>query len=95
MRKARVTACDNFFSTDKEKRCNGRYCDGCIQRHYLEDATDFALLPQWICFRCTGRCTCAACKRRRKGCAKENDSFCVAKRRKEEKKRKNLFRLRC
>ncbi len=67
MRKARVTACDNFFSTDKEKRCNGRYCDGCVQRHYLEDAAEFASLPHWICFRCTGRCTCAACKRRRKG----------------------------
>ena len=67
MRKARVTACDNFFSTDKEKRCNGRYCDGCIQRHYMEEATDFAHLPKWTCFRCTGRCTCAACKRRRKG----------------------------
>jgi hypothetical protein len=67
MRKARVTACDNFFSTDKDKRCNGRYCDGCIQRHYMEEATDFAHLAKWTCFRCTGRCTCAACKRRRKG----------------------------
>merc|ERR1711991_661424 len=36
MRKQRVTACDNFFSSDKEVRCNGRYCDACIQRHYLE-----------------------------------------------------------
>lgn len=66
MRKQRVTACDNFFSTDKEVRCNGRYCDACIQRHYVEDANDFSDLEHWLCYRCTGRCTCAACKRRRK-----------------------------
>ena len=66
MRKQRVTACDNFFSSDKEVRCNGRYCDACIQRHYLEDPGEFSNLSSWICYRCTGRCTCAACKRRRK-----------------------------
>merc|ERR1711991_109063 len=66
MRKQRVTACDNFFSSDKEVRCNGRYCDACIQRHYLEDANEFSDLEHWLCYRCTSRCTCAACKRRRK-----------------------------
>merc|ERR1711916_34031 len=66
MRKQRVTACDNFFSPDKEIRCNGRYCDACIQRHYGEDASRFVNLREWKCYRCTGRCTCAACKRRRK-----------------------------
>merc|ERR1711991_1209426 len=66
MRKQRVTACDNFFSSDKEVRCNGRYCDACILRHYAEDPLSFEHLVTWICYRCSGRCTCAACKRRRK-----------------------------
>ena len=66
MRKQRVTACDNFFSTDKEVRCNGRYCDACVERHYQENPDSFSNLHSWICYRCTGRCTCAACKRRRK-----------------------------
>lgn len=66
MRKQRVTACDNFFSANKDVRCNGRYCDACIVRHYLENPESFSNLSSWICYRCTGRCTCAACKRRRK-----------------------------
>lgn len=66
MRKPRVTCCDNFFSAHRGTRCNGRFCDGCIVRHYGEDPEAFAELTNWVCYRCTGRCTCAACKRKRK-----------------------------
>ena len=87
MRKQRVTACDNFFSSDKEVRCNGRYCDACIQRHYLEDPGEFSNLSSWICYRCTGRCTCAACKRRRKADEEGDDRIIEPEPRKRETRR--------
>lgn len=85
MRKGKVTACDNFFSTDKEVRCNGRYCDACIQRHYQEDPTQFQFMKEWMCYRCTGRCTCAACKRRRK--VDEDIEYAPETRKREPKRR--------
>jgi hypothetical protein len=66
MRKPRVTCCDNFFIVQRGVRCNGRFCDGCVVRHYGEDPATL-MRPSWFCYRCDGRCSCAACRRKRNG----------------------------
>lgn len=60
MRKPRVICCDN-----REAHCNGRYCDACITRNYNEDIETLEKLEVWFCYRCSRRCICASCKRKR------------------------------
>jgi len=76
MKKNEVICCDNFFKKNKQGRCNGKYCDNCMQRHYQTCIDDLRDLKEWACFKCTQKCVCASCKRER------GDNVPVKKRRK-------------
>jgi len=76
MKKSEVICCDNFFKKNKQGRCNGKYCDNCMQRHYQTCIDDLRDLKEWACFKCTEKCVCASCKRER------GDNVPVKKRRK-------------
>lgn len=80
MKKSEVICCDNFFKKNKQGRCNGKYCDSCMQRHYATSLEELRNLPEWTCFKCTQFCVCACCKRER------GDNVPVKKRR----RRKNM-----
>jgi len=76
MKKNEVICCDNFFKKNKQGRCNGKYCDNCMQRHYQTCIDDLRDLKEWACFKCMHKCVCASCKRER------GDNVPVKKRRK-------------
>ena len=44
-------------------KCNGRYCANCCNRHYGRKLSEMESLENWICFKCSDLCVCAACRR--------------------------------
>ena len=67
MKHEKIVVCDHFWDTDKSTKCNGRYCNNCIKRHYKEELGSLENLEQWICYKCSDVCVCAACRRLRNG----------------------------
>lgn len=65
MKKPKIVCCDDFFKDNKHDRCNGKYCESCVRRHYGTTVDELGQLPEWKCFRCSGTCLCANCKRDR------------------------------
>ena len=65
MKKPKILCCDRFFKTDKEERCNGKYCESCVRRHYSTTVDQLGMQEKWICFKCQGKCACANCRRER------------------------------
>eukprot|EP01091_Cochliopodium_minus_P011153 TRINITY_DN309_c1_g2_i1.p1 TRINITY_DN309_c1_g2~~TRINITY_DN309_c1_g2_i1.p1 ORF type:complete len:394 (-),score=104.03 TRINITY_DN309_c1_g2_i1:92-1273(-) len=60
-----VLACVNFWKNRKNKKCNGKYCPKCIDKHYNEDYEKLKSQEEWICYSCEYICKCASCKRKR------------------------------
>ena len=65
MKKSGVVVCDSYFKGRKCGRCNGKYCANCVARHYKTTIEELNQLPSWMCFKCTGECQCAPCRRER------------------------------
>lgn len=63
VRRSMLVACGDYSSPEKGRRshCPGCFCLECVEQHFFEDARAIALLPEWRCFQCTGRCKCASC----------------------------------
>ena len=60
MRKNKVVICDHF---NDEIKCNGRFCEKCISKHYQQNIEDIENKQVWDCFKCLKVCSCAACIR--------------------------------
>eukprot|EP01091_Cochliopodium_minus_P001030 TRINITY_DN10905_c0_g1_i1.p1 TRINITY_DN10905_c0_g1~~TRINITY_DN10905_c0_g1_i1.p1 ORF type:complete len:301 (+),score=57.14 TRINITY_DN10905_c0_g1_i1:44-904(+) len=71
VKQSKIVVCDHFWNQDVGK-CNGRYCTNCCRRHYNEMITDIELKDNWICFKCSDKCVCAACRRERNPSEPEN-----------------------
>ena len=65
MKKTQLVCCDNFFKKQKTDRCNGKYCESCVKRHYGTTIEELSEKKQWQCFKCQRNCLCANCKRER------------------------------
>ena len=65
MRKKELITCDNFYKENKRGKCNGKYCDSCLQRHYSTSVSILREEESWTCFECTKTCSCAGCRRLR------------------------------
>lgn len=65
MKKGIIVCCDNFFKRQKDERCNGKYCENCVARHYGVEVEELKDKKEWKCFKCEGTCVCASCKRER------------------------------
>ena len=51
--------------TNNQEGCTTKYCDNCCGRHYGLSVKDLKTIQEWKCFKCTGHCSCAHCKRKR------------------------------
>eukprot|EP01091_Cochliopodium_minus_P000487 TRINITY_DN1044_c1_g1_i1.p1 TRINITY_DN1044_c1_g1~~TRINITY_DN1044_c1_g1_i1.p1 ORF type:complete len:379 (-),score=114.18 TRINITY_DN1044_c1_g1_i1:123-1259(-) len=67
MKHEKIVVCDHFWDEDRSTKCNGRYCMNCCKRHYGDDLNLLESLENWICYRCSDKCVCAACRRVRNG----------------------------
>ena len=65
MKKNDLAVCVNFFKRQKRGKCNGKYCDSCLAKHYHTNVEELGKQKQWLCFQCTQTCQCAQCKRNR------------------------------
>ena len=49
----------------KSQKCNRKFCDRCLEKHYNQDFQELKKLRNWVCYSCQMECVCAACKRER------------------------------
>ena len=65
MKKENLLCCDNLFKTPKNGKCNGKYCEACLEKHYTDNLEELKGLANWFCYSCRRVCTCARCRRER------------------------------
>eukprot|EP01091_Cochliopodium_minus_P007965 TRINITY_DN17852_c0_g1_i1.p1 TRINITY_DN17852_c0_g1~~TRINITY_DN17852_c0_g1_i1.p1 ORF type:complete len:124 (+),score=8.39 TRINITY_DN17852_c0_g1_i1:232-603(+) len=75
MKKPRLLVCVNFWKRNTEKKCGGKYCTKCIEKHYEENINDLISLKKWYCYSCTQKCKCLTCKRDRLQKRVQNQKF--------------------
>lgn len=65
MKKPELITCNNFHKQSRKGKCNGKYCDSCLQRHYGTSVEQLRGEKEWTCFECLKTCACAGCRRDR------------------------------